>query len=91
MTATRRLSLRLLGLLGAVVPLAVRADDPRLPWGYAWGCMNISKALPFCDVSLPVADRVHDLIGRMTLEEKAAVSPPTRHYRSPRISAGHLA
>lgn len=27
--------------------------------------------LPFRDPSLPVADRVHDLIGRLTLEEKA--------------------
>jgi hypothetical protein len=30
-------------------------------------------SMPFCDTSLSIADRVKDLISRLTLEEKAAL------------------
>ena len=42
-----------------------------------WGCqVDVAKNLPYCDVSLSVEDRVVDLVGRLTLEEKvAAISP----------------
>jgi xylan 1,4-beta-xylosidase len=47
-----------------------------LPNGYAWGCLNISKALPFCDPKLPVQARVSDLLSRLTLEEKLLLMGP---------------
>lgn len=34
--------------------------------------LSVNEKLPYLDASLPVADRVEDLLGRMTLEEKAA-------------------
>lgn len=46
-----------------------------LPNGHAWGCLrgNISASLPFCDDALSIADRVKDLVSRLTLEEKIGV------------------
>ena len=44
-----------------------------LPNGHAWGCYNISKDLPFCNSNLPINDRVKDLVGRMTIDEKIGV------------------
>ena len=41
-----------------------------IPNGHAWGCMNISKDLPFCDENLSVESRLDDLIGRLSVEEK---------------------
>ena len=40
------------------------------PNGYAWGCLNISKSLPFCNSSLPLNTRINDLISRLSLDEK---------------------
>jgi hypothetical protein len=47
-----------------------------LPNGHAWGCLpgNISSSLPFCDTNLSISDRVADLVGRLTLDEKVRIS-----------------
>lgn len=56
------------------------AANQNLPNGYAWGCLNISSALPFCNPSLTVEERLTDLVSRMTEEEKLGVlGADTKH------------
>ena len=42
------------------------------PNGHAYGCLpgNVSAKLPFCNASLTVSERLEDLVGRLTLDEK---------------------
>jgi len=47
-----------------------------VPNGYAWGCLNISKTLPFCDHTVPLAARVNDLVGRLSLNEQLGLIGP---------------
>ena len=49
-----------------------------LPNGYAWGCLNISSSLPFCDHTLPISQRVDDLVSRLTLNEQVGLLGPDR-------------
>lgn len=67
-----RLTLYTLCLLGGV---ALADPGSTLPNGYAWGCLpkNVSSGFPFCDPSRKLADRVADLVGRLTTEEKAGL------------------
>ena len=53
-----------------LLPL-VACDTPRYPYHHAHACVNVS--LPFCDTTLAIADRVADLISRLTLEQKVSV------------------
>lgn len=55
---------------------ALAAMAQALPNGYVWGCLNISKTLPFCDHTLPTSVRVDDLVARMTLTEKLGLIGP---------------
>ena len=52
---------------------AVSAADPgsSLPNGHVWGCLpgNVSNHLPFCNTKLSVADRLTDLLDRLTIDE----------------------
>jgi len=60
---------------GALVhkPSGLCLDAGPLP--NAHGCLDAAvRGLPFCDASLPVADRVADLLGRLTLAEKIALT-----------------
>ncbi len=61
--------LRLLLLTTTLSLCAVAATA--LPNGYVWGCLpnNVSASLPFCDNSLPVANRVTDLLSRLSVDE----------------------
>ena len=49
-----------------------------LPNGHVWGCLpnNVSSSFPFCNSSLPLSERITDLINRLTLEEKAGLLSP---------------
>ena len=51
---------------------AVADPGSSLPNGHAWGCLpgNISAGFPFCDPKLPIAERVADLVSRLSLDEK---------------------
>lgn len=63
-------------LVGATVIKSVSKTPPvqtgSLPNFYVWGCLpgNVSADFPFCDSSKTVEDRLDDLIGRLTTEEK---------------------
>jgi hypothetical protein len=61
--------LRLIFLTTTLTLCAVAATA--LPNGYVWGCLpnNVSASLPFCDNSLPVANRVTDLLSRLSVDE----------------------
>lgn len=65
-----------LAFLWSVRATGEKDDDENSAPNY-WGCQaDVAKDLPYCDVSLSVEDRVADLVGRLTLEEKvAAISP----------------
>ena len=41
---------------------------------HAHACISPNDKLPFCDVTLAVSDRVADLISRMSLSEKIAMT-----------------
>ena len=71
-------SCRVVGVCLALLLAAATAapNATGLPNGYLHGCLNQSKGLPFCNPSLPIADRVKDLVGRMTLDEKLALLGP---------------
>ena len=45
---------------------------PNQPNGHVWGCLpnNVSSTFPFCDDTLPISERLLDLVNRLTLEEK---------------------
>jgi beta-glucosidase-like glycosyl hydrolase len=44
-----------------------------------WGCQHeAASALPYCNASWSIDDRVDDLIGRLTLEEKVSLISPQR-------------
>ena len=48
-------------------------DLGRLPWGH--GCVDpTQRELPYCDATQTVAARVADLLGRLTLKEKVALT-----------------
>ena len=54
-------------------PSGLCLDLGRLPWGH--GCLDpAQRALPYCAPALPLADRVADLVGRLTVPEKAALT-----------------
>lgn len=62
----------LLCLLGCFTTL-VFAQLPRYQPHHGHGCMDdTTKAFPFCDTTLSIADRVVDLVSRMTLAQKIA-------------------
>eukprot|EP01047_Picozoa_sp_COSAG01_P051479 COSAG01_NODE_5318_length_4337_cov_11.889571_2_plen_208_part_00 len=50
------------------------------PNSYFWGCLpgNVSAHLPFCDASRPVGERVRDLVGRLSLDEKLGLLGPAK-------------
>lgn len=56
-------------LIAFVLVICARTGDSRKP--FACDLSNdMTKSLPFCTVSLHIRDRVNDLIGRLTLQEK---------------------
>lgn len=59
--------LTLFSLIGLVVSV---------PFSYKGCNNNISLALPYCDVSLSITERVNDLMNRLTLEERIACISP---------------
>lgn len=66
-----RLQRRLLA--GGTIIAGAVVGGHALPNGYAWGCLNISKSLPFCDHALPMEVRTQDLVSRLTLREKISL------------------
>ncbi len=64
-------------VLFALVAIGQVAQSESLPNGYAWGCLNISKQYPFCDATLPVEDRVEDLLNRLTMDESIGLMGPS--------------
>jgi beta-D-xylosidase 4 len=68
-------------LVGAAVgePPALGPILPT-PNGYLWGCLpgNVSSTFKFCDHTLPTAERVKDLVGRLTLDEKLGLLGPAK-------------
>lgn len=56
--------------------LALVSGAHALPNGYAWGCLNISKSLPFCDTTLSTQARVEDFVSRLSLTEKLGLLGP---------------
>lgn len=66
-----RLQRRLLA--GGTIIAGAVVGSHALPNGYAWGCLNISKSLPFCDHALPMEVRTQDLVSRLTLREKISL------------------
>jgi beta-glucosidase-like glycosyl hydrolase len=46
--------------------------QPALPNFMPCGPLSPGKDLPFCDSSLPTADRIADMLGRMSLQQKCA-------------------
>ena len=59
-------------LLSLALGLAA-AQLPRYPQHHSHACNDTaSQALPFCDTTLSIADRVADLISRLTLAQKIA-------------------
>lgn len=60
--------LGLLLLLCALLP-AARSEEP-LPWSQLLACQGVHRQYPFCDTSLPLEDRVKDVIARLELSEK---------------------
>jgi len=66
--------------LALMRPIVALASWPIMPYpsGYFYGCLpgNVSHALPFCDPSLAVAQRVADLVSRLSLEEKLGLLGP---------------
>lgn len=59
---------RFLFLLFLLLISTTNAITKREP--FACGDKTTEKSLPFCDASLAMGERVRDLIGRLTLEEK---------------------
>jgi hypothetical protein len=59
-------------MLSILLLAAVADPGSNLPNGHAWGCLpgNISAGFPFCDPTLTVAERVKDLVSRLSLDEK---------------------
>ena len=56
-----------------VHPSGLCLDLGRPPWGHA--CLDpAQRALPYCDGAQPLAARVADLLGRLTLKEKVALT-----------------
>ncbi|CAE8737174.1 unnamed protein product, partial [Polarella glacialis] len=53
--------------LSIVALSSVANSEPAYP---RYGCRPGQDHYPFCDVSLPIEQRVEDLIGRLTLDEK---------------------
>jgi hypothetical protein len=42
-------------------------------WVYGCAKGNVSYGLPFCTISLPISERVLDLIGRLSEDEKLVI------------------
>ena len=55
-------------------PSSLGAPDTRFNFIHL---QDPAKSLPFCSKSVPLSDRVDDLIGRLTLDEKVKHSAPT--------------
>jgi beta-glucosidase len=55
--------------MGVVFP-SNRFDPSTAPWRMLRGGTDVSANMPYLDPQLPVAERVADLVGRMTLAEK---------------------
>ena len=48
-----------------------------------WACLSpTSASLKFCNVSVPLDDRVADLIDRLTLDEKIGMLSPNKSFGS---------
>ena len=57
----------------ALAALSARAQPlPRYPAQHAHACVAPFDGFPFCDTTLPVQDRVQDLVSRLSLSEKVA-------------------
>ncbi|KAF5941516.1 hypothetical protein HYC85_019158 [Camellia sinensis] len=56
--------------LSLLLSLFLIASAPTSESRPAFACDGATRNLPFCTVSLPIQDRVRDLIGRLTLQEK---------------------
>ncbi|THG15887.1 hypothetical protein TEA_022373 [Camellia sinensis var. sinensis] len=56
--------------LSLLLSLFLLASAPTSESRPAFACDGATRNLPFCRVSLPIQDRVRDLIGRLTLQEK---------------------
>jgi beta-glucosidase-like glycosyl hydrolase len=73
------MSMLIMSMLLLVLVLEA-AEADRLPNGHAWGCLNISKSLPFCNPALSIEARLTDFISRLSLQEKIGlISPDTTH------------
>jgi len=59
-----------------LVLVSFAACAAAVPNGYAWGCLNISQGLPFCNAQLPLESRLDDLVGRLSLSEMAGLLGP---------------
>jgi hypothetical protein len=58
-------------LQAIVVAATTMAAATSAPAGHACQPGHNSSALPFCNASLPITERVRDLVGRLSVDEKA--------------------
>ena len=56
---------------GRTQAVEARTEGGRTPNGHACVPGHNASSLPFCDHTLPIAARVKDLLGRLSVEEKA--------------------
>ena len=62
------LRVRIALLVAAFVATAL--GQPAFPAHHGHACLPPNDAYPFCDTTLAVADRVADLLSRLTLQQK---------------------
>eukprot|EP00039_Didymoeca_costata_P030626 m.30608 g.30608 ORF g.30608 m.30608 type:complete len:811 (-) comp8218_c0_seq1:49-2481(-) len=65
----------------ALIGTSTAENGYGMPNGHAWGCKpgNISAHLPFCDPTLSIKDRLADLIGRLSTDEKIGLMCSDNH------------
>jgi hypothetical protein len=70
-------------MLICTLVFSLSSADPgsSLPNGQVWGCLpgNVSSHLPFCDVTLPINQRISDLVDRLTVDEMVALLCADNH------------
>lgn len=66
---TNKMKLQQLLLSAAVFSLIAAASSSQPPYA-CHSSFPLTKTLPFCRTSLPIRERVRDLVSRLTLDEK---------------------